>query len=272
MGQLKGPYLNPNTSKFEVPEGWKVAQFAVDLMPGNPPGATSWRDIQGRPVQWNQSTGAWTLVNQNPGTESDVSNTPNTNGNPKNEKPGRFDPQRDLIDAPEVNLSPSEIRSLDDVLKSAAKKETQNFRVGGGEGQPALIVGVGRPGSIINPEDYSYGPSAPELLKNPPSAHAGFWFDHAPDSPPNASGHRLFAQLKEDIPRILKQAGMKPGDIVSGTPIGVGRGDYKRMHTYMNSGAGPLDKNLKQVARIKNDYTLEPLLVSSSHEDSLGWY
>jgi hypothetical protein len=50
------------STKIKVPEGWGVKDFSVELKPGKPEGATSWFDIQGRPVVLKQGT--WSLQRQ----------------------------------------------------------------------------------------------------------------------------------------------------------------------------------------------------------------
>lgn len=47
------------STKIKVPEGWRVRNFSVELRPGKPEGATSWFDVQGRPVVLQGST--WRL-------------------------------------------------------------------------------------------------------------------------------------------------------------------------------------------------------------------
>lgn len=44
---------------IKIPEGWNIKNFGVTLKPGKPEGATSWFDIEGRPVILQGKT--WTL-------------------------------------------------------------------------------------------------------------------------------------------------------------------------------------------------------------------
>lgn len=65
------------STKIKVPDGWRVRDFSVTLKPGKPEGATSWFDVQGRPVVLQGST--WKLnpvLQQKQAQQKSQQNTP----------------------------------------------------------------------------------------------------------------------------------------------------------------------------------------------------
>lgn len=185
----------------------------------------------------------------------------------------RFAAQRLLIDAPEVTLTSDLRLALGEMLAAAERQAPRRqFRVGDPRG-PALLIDVshGRASGDYLSGPHG-GPSIPVLQKEPPAAHASLYF--APENPVTGAGRAgLLQRLRQELPGLLEQAGLRPGDLVSSSTVGASRGDYRRALTFMQGGMGPLDQHLKQFARIGPNYALEPALLMPAHEQSiLGWY
>lgn len=184
----------------------------------------------------------------------------------------RFAAQRLLIDADERSITPAVAAALQGLLSSVAMRDSRSSLVEAAPGGPALVATFGRPAQLVPEGSRMVGPSALQLLESPPERHAAFYFERAAGSP-NAAGSGLLAKLRQSMPELVADAGLRPGDLISGSPIGTGRGSHGRMLAYMKAGGGPLDESLRQVARIRDDYSLEPLLVLPAESESLSvWY
>lgn len=184
----------------------------------------------------------------------------------------RFAAQRLLIEDDERSITHAVAAALQALLSSAAMRGSRSSLVEAAPGGPALVATFGRPAQLVPGGVRIVGPSALQLLESPPERHAAFYFDRAAGSP-NPAGNGLLSKLRQSMPQLIADAGLRSGDLISGSPIGAGRSSYGRMLAYMNAGGGPLDESLRQVARIRDDYSLEPLLVLPAEPESLSaWY
>ena len=158
------------------------------------------------------------------------------------------------------------------VLEAARFMNDRVVELGRAGGAPEVKLEIRGPGGLTIPLGGEVGPSASAVVGRPPRSVASLSFDTINKTARPEPG--LFAAMMQQLPGALKEAGLQPGDIVTGSPIGSMHGDYKRALAYMKHGAGPLDVAHQQRARIADDYSLQPLLLyemDPGFAGRLGW-
>ena len=182
----------------------------------------------------------------------------------------RFAAQRFLAEAPLLRGVPPE--ALSNALDAARLVETYRSPVMGTDGTPELMLTVGAPGRLSYRADLPLASGAGEVLANPPARVASLAFDRA--SYATRPGPGALRRLEEELPAALQAAGLRPGDLVMGYPVGANHGDFRRAMTFMNAGMGPLDQLQQQRALVGQDYRLQPTMlfpVNQKFGDRMKW-
>lgn len=183
----------------------------------------------------------------------------------------RFAGQAQLAMA-QPSWDPRLAADLQEVIEAAELLHSYTLPVGVAGRAPEVALKVGRPGMMSLLGNAELGPSAMDLVMDPPERIASLSFD------PIAMNQRpVYGTLKQVVgalPAALHEAGLRPGDLVTANPEGIGRGDYRRALAFMGYGAGPVDVLGQQRSRIGENYELEPVLmyqVDPRFAQRMGW-
>ena len=183
----------------------------------------------------------------------------------------RFATQRVLAEA-NTFADPATTAEMLAVLEAAQKIGLYSRQVGLPGREPELMLTVSSPGRLSYLAGEPLEAGALALIQERPERMASISFD-----PIGLRGSRspgLLKELRRVLPEALEEAGLRPGDLVMGSPEGLGRGDYRRALTFMQQGMGPADVLNQQRARVAPGGALQPAMIYSVHEglaDRLGW-
>ena len=183
----------------------------------------------------------------------------------------RFAAQRVLAQAGAL-ADPATTAEMLAVLEAARKVDLYSRQVGLPGREPELMLTVSTPGMLSYLAGEPLEAGALALIQEKPERIASISFD-----PIGFRGSRspgLLRELRSVLPDALEEAGLRPGDLVMGSPEGLGRGDYRRALTFMQQGMGPADVLNQQRARVAPGGALQPAMIYPVHEglaDRLGW-
>ena len=159
---------------------------------------------------------------------------------------------------PEVIVGPQTVQQAEDFL----------IRSTPGQLQAALDAGASQMAST----DFGWVREGTDASNYLAKMHYG-----APTNPDNAKAARqqgLGEKIKAQMPALMDQFGLKPGDLVYNTPVGTNDADYTRAVNYVRSGFGSPSMDNEQYAIVNNRGGYEPWQPFGGHPGvgkRLGW-
>ena len=159
---------------------------------------------------------------------------------------------------PEVIVGPETVQQAEDFMVRSTP----------GQLQTALDAGASQMAST----DFGWVPVGADASSPLTRIHYG-----APTNPDNAAAARqqgLGGKIKAQMPELMDQFGLKPGDLVYNSPVGTNNGDYTRAVNYVRSGFGSPSFDNEQYAIVNNRGGYEPWQPFGGHPgvgQRLGW-